>query len=75
MNPHPMDMIVANATPKPAPNIAPLARHYEEAAKDMRLWAQDLKAHCRTLISSYQQAAAANMSMGKVHRQMTEEPP
>ena len=44
MNPHPMDMIVANATPKPAPNIAPLARHYEEAAKDMRLWAQDLKA-------------------------------
>lgn len=34
---------------------------------------QDLKAHCRKLISSYEQAAETNMSMAKAHRQMAEE--
>lgn len=35
--------------------------------------AQDLKAHCEVLIRSYRQAAEANMSMAKIHRQMAEE--
>ncbi|SFH50104.1 hypothetical protein SAMN05216299_11720 [Nitrosospira sp. Nsp14] len=35
--------------------------------------AQDLKAHCRTLINNYERAAEANTSMARVHRQMAEE--
>ncbi len=35
--------------------------------------AQDLKVHCRTLISNYERAAEANTSMARVHRQMAEE--
>ena len=74
INPSRMDMTIANATPKPASNRA-LVRHHEEVAKAMRLRAQDLKAHCRTLISSDEQAAAANMSMTKVHSQIAKEAP
>jgi hypothetical protein len=94
MKPHPMDMtsIIRNA--KTSADHEALAKHYEDAAKEMRLKveehkktleeyeahpyyygkrAQDLKAHCRSLISSYEQASEANMSMAKVHRQMAEE--
>lgn len=35
--------------------------------------AQDLKAHCRKLISSYEQAAEANLDMAKDHRKMAED--
>ncbi|MCK9607987.1 hypothetical protein A1359_15690 [Methylomonas lenta] len=32
--------------------------------------AQDLKAHCRNLITIYQNGVDANMSMAKMHREM-----
>lgn len=35
--------------------------------------AQDLKAHCERLISSYEQTAEANAAMAGIHRQMAEE--
>ena len=35
--------------------------------------AQDLKAHCHRLISIYQQAVEANMTMAEIHRQMAAE--
>ena len=93
MKPHPMDMTSVIRNAKTSADHKALAKHYEDAAKEMRLKveehkktleeyeahpyygkrAQDLKAHCRSLISSYEQASEANMSMAKVHRQMAEE--
>lgn len=35
--------------------------------------AQNLQAHCQGLIRFYEQAAEANMSMAKIHRQLAEE--
>lgn len=35
--------------------------------------AQDLKAHCHRLISSYEQAVEANTEMAEIHRQMAAE--
>jgi len=35
--------------------------------------AQDLKAHCHRLISSYEQAVEANMAMAEIHREMAAE--
>ena len=35
--------------------------------------AQDLKAHCRRLISSYEQVAEANAAMAETHRKMAAE--
>ena len=89
-----MDMANAIRNAKTSVDHNVLAKHYEEAAQEMRLKveehkktleeyethpyyygkrAQDLKAHCRSLISSYEQVAEANMSMAKVHRQMAAE--
>ncbi len=36
--------------------------------------AQNLQAHCQGLIRFYEQAAEANISMAKSHRQLAEEP-
>lgn len=35
--------------------------------------AQDLKAHCHRLITSYEQAVEANMAMAEIHRKMAAE--
>ena len=94
MNPHPMEMAGAIRNAKTHTDHNALAKHYEDAAKEMQgkvqehkkqleeyeyhsyyygKRAQDLKAHCRSLISSYEQAAEANMSMTKIHREMAAE--
>ena len=94
MNPHSMDMANAIRNAKTSVDHNVLAKHYEEAAQEMRLKveehkktleeyerhpyyyakrAQDLQAHCRSLISNYERAAETNMSMAKIHRQMAEE--
>ena len=87
-----MDMTSAIRNVRTSTDHNALAKHYENAAREMRMKveehkktleeyethpyygkrAQDLKAHCERLISSYQQAAEANMSMAKAHQEMAE---
>ncbi|MGR9088653.1 MAG: hypothetical protein ACU841_16510 [Gammaproteobacteria bacterium] len=90
-NPHPMDMTQAVQNAQTKADHEALAKHYEEAAKEMQLKvdehknlldqyesksylygrrAQDLKGHCRRLISVYEQAVEENLSMANLHRQM-----
>lgn len=94
MNPHPMDMTRAIRNAKTSTDHNALARHYENAAREMRAKVQehkklleeyeahpyyygkrtqDFKLHCLSLVSSYERAAEANMSMAEIHRQMAEE--
>jgi len=47
-----------------------LLRKYESHAYLYGKQAQDLKAHCRRLITIYKDAVDANMSMAKMHREM-----
>ncbi|PTQ76793.1 hypothetical protein C8R26_11338 [Nitrosomonas oligotropha] len=94
MNPHPMDMTQAIQNAKTPTDHTALAKHYEDAAKEMLSKAQehkkmlqeyesntshygrqalDLQAHCRNLISAYEQAVKANMDMANSHRSMATE--
>ncbi len=94
LNPHPMDMTSAIRDAKTSADHNALAKHYEDAAQEMRLKAQehkqrleeyekhsylygkraqDLKAHCQSLIISYEQAAKANKAMADIHREMAAE--
>ena len=93
MSPHPMDMTLAIQDAKTSADHEALAKHYEDAAKEMRLKAQNhkkklvqykakshlygkqaqpLQAHCRNLISFYDQAAEANMNMARNHHEMAQ---
>lgn len=47
-----------------------LLSKYESHAYLYGRQAEDLKAHCRNLITIYQNAVDANMSMAKMHRAM-----
>ena len=91
MNPQPMDMTQSAQKDRPGPDQNALAKHYEDAAKELQAKVQehkkqleeyeihayyygkqahDLQAHCQGLIRFYEQAAEANMSMAKIHRDM-----
>jgi hypothetical protein len=93
-DPHPMNMTQMIENAKTSADHEALAKHYEEAAKDMQAkveehkqWfvqyqtksylygkqAEAMKNHCQSLISSYQQAAEANLKMAADHRQMAAE--
>lgn len=90
-NPHPMDMTQAVQNARTRADHEALAKHYEDAVKEMQArveehksmlgkyeensshygkQAQDLQAHCRNLINSYEQAVKANMDMAGAHRRM-----
>jgi radical SAM superfamily enzyme len=81
-----MDMTQAVQTAKTASEHEALARHYEDAAKDMRAKAnehkkmlayyearKDLINHCQGLIRIYEQAANENLSMAKSHHELAAE--
>lgn len=93
MNPHPMDMSQAVQKAETKADHEALAKHYEEAAKDMQLkvdehkkllsqyqskgylygkQAEDLKAHCQRLVTSYENAVDANRKMAEMHRGMAQ---
>ena len=94
INPHPMDMTQAVQSAKTRSDHEALAKHYEDAAKEMQAkvdehkkmlsdyqarrslyskQAGDLINHCQGLIRVYEQAAAENMSMAKLHREIAAE--
>ncbi len=91
MSSHPMEMTSAIQNAKTSADHEALAKHYEDAAREMQLkveehkklleeyerhpyyypkHVQDLQAHCRSLIKSYEQAVETNMTMAKIHRQI-----
>jgi endonuclease III len=93
MNPHPMDMSQSVQKAETKADHEALAKHYEEAAKDMQLkvdehkkllsqyqskgylygkQAEDLKAHCQRLVTSYENAVDANRKMAEMHRVMAQ---